>query len=161
MPQNPFIQPTNRVLISEESTAHLKEFEVGANATPAEMLPGSIVIFDTVAGAVKECGAEAASYYGILEVMGDMGRADAYAVGDQCRVITGECYCLVRLKANENVSIGERLICGADGLAVAATVGAIGEQGATIGYSLEASNVAQIAFIAIHFLPSVEAQTAA
>lgn len=161
MPQNPFIHPSNRILISEESTAHIKEFEVGANATPAKMLPGSIVIFDAAAGAVKESGLEAHSYYGILEVMGDMGRADAYAVGDQCRVITGECYCLVRLKASENVSIGERLICGADGLAVKATVGAIGTQGATIGYALEASNSVAIAFIAIHFIPSVEAQAAA
>ena len=159
--QNPFIVPTNRTLISEESTAHIREFEVGANATPAEMIPGSIVIYDTTAGAVKESGLEAHTYIGILEVNSDVGPADHYAVGDQCRVITGECYCIVRLKANENVSVGEQLICGADGLAVAATTGLIGEQGATIGYALAASNVASIVRLPIHFLPSVEAQTAA
>jgi len=160
MPQNPFTKPANRILISP-ANALVAEFEVGANATAAEMIPGAVVINDTNAQDVKESGDEPHAVVGILECAEDMLYTDHYAVGDQCPVIMGPAICQVRLKASENISIGDRLRAMDNGLAAELATGVIGAQGATIGYALEASNVAAIAYITIMFLPSVEAQTAA
>ncbi len=159
MPQNPFTKANNRILISGDPL--IAELEVGANATAAKMIPGTIVVHDTNAQDVKESGAEPHSVVGVLEAMPTMKKTDAYAVGDQCRVIMSACVCQVRLKAGENIAVGDRLKAEADGLAAKLATGALGAQGAPIGYALEASNVAEVTYIAIMFLPGIEAETAA
>jgi len=161
MPQLPFTKPANQILISPDD-ALVVELEVGANATAAEMLPGIVVIADTNAQDVQESGAEAHAYYGVLEVRSDMLITDHYAVGDQCRVIMGPAIVQVLVKTGEDINIGDRLITGGDGLVVEQAAGALGEQGATIGYALEDSGGALGAdtLLAIMFLPAVEAQTA-
>lgn len=157
-----YVNPTHQILLSPAG-ARTREFEVGANATAAKMLPGTIVDFDAAGRSVKEAAAESHAYWGILEASGDMGIDDHYEVGDQCTVIVGECECLVRLTTGEDIDVGDRLVAGTDGLAKETDVGLIGEQGAPIGYSLQDTGGATgaVVRILIHFKPSVEAQAVA
>ena len=59
------VYPNNTVIV-EDSGLIIEEFEVGANATPAKMLPGNWVIYDTLAGDIKEAGAKAHGVIGLL-----------------------------------------------------------------------------------------------
>jgi len=147
MPQG-FIKPANRVLVDDFSgQGAVREFEVGANATAAKMLPGNCVIVDTLAQNIKEAGAKADSITGVLEVGPTNKLTVAYAVGDQARVLQGHFIAQIRLKASENVSIESLLVSAADGQFAKLAVGVIGAQGAIIAKALEASNVTTIAYI--------------
>jgi hypothetical protein len=153
MPQG-IVKPTNQIV------AHGKplktEMEIGANATPAKMLPGRIVIFDSTDFTVKEAGAKAQGWIGILDVHPTKLLADAYAVGDEALIIEGECYALLPLKASENVTRGDKLVTAADGLVAKQAVGAMGAQGRVLGETMESSNVTTIANILVHWKPSHE-----
>lgn len=149
------VKPVNQILAKGEDSVYT-EMKVGANATPAKMLPGNIVILDTVAGEVKEAGAKARGWLGLLEVAPDKLLTDTYAVAGRCKVIEGECYAQVRLKASENIAVGDLLVSAADGQVAELAVGAMGAQGRVIGEAMEASNVTTIAFILIHWNPSHE-----
>ena len=59
------VYPNNTVIV-EDNGLIIEEFEVGANATPAKMLPGNWVIYDTLAGDIKEAGAKAHGVIGLL-----------------------------------------------------------------------------------------------
>jgi hypothetical protein len=157
MPQG-LVKPANQIIVSGNPLT--VEMEVGANATAAEMLPGALVIFDTVAQTVQEADDESAGDVGVLDVVAGTLSTTAYAVGDQVPVIFGDCICLMRLKASENVGLGDALVSGADGLVKKLAVGAMGAQGRVIGYAWEASNVTTIATIMVHFCPSAEAAAA-
>lgn len=148
MPQG-LVKPANQILVA--GNPMVVEFEVGANATAAKMLPGNLVIFDDTDYSVKEAGAVADNIVGILDVAPDKLEADHYAVADQARVIMGECIAKLRLKASENVTRGEPLVSAADGLVAKQAVGAMGSQGMVIGHALESSNVTTIAEILVHF----------
>ena len=74
------VYPNNTVIV-EDNGLVIEEFEVGANATPAKMLPGNWVIYDTVAGDIKEAGAKAHGVIGLLMEKPDGALTDAYAVG--------------------------------------------------------------------------------
>ena len=139
-------KPANQVLIAGNPI--YLEAEIGANATEAKMLPGRFVIHDTVDGDVKEAGAKALNVLGQLDVAAEKKESDAYAVGEQARLLTGIYVGKVTLLAAENVAPGDRLVTAADGKVAKLAVGALGATGAVIGVALEASNVTVDAEIA-------------
>jgi len=155
MPQG-IVKPANQIVIHGEPI--ILEMEVGANATAAKMLPGNIVIFDDTNNTVKEAAAKADNYVGILDVAPDKLESDNYAVGDQCKVITGPSGIVVklRLKAAENVTRGDPLVCAADGQVAKQAVGAMGGQGSVVAIALESSNVTVLAEIAALWRPGTE-----
>ena len=131
-----YVKPTNQIIMDVEGLV-THEYTVGAAATPAKMLPGTAVIYDSVDYAVKEAGAEADNFLGILDVAAGKLRTTAYAVGDQVRVIErGKC--LARVPAGGTaITPGMPLVTAADGLLEAQAVGLIGDQGAPAAYALE------------------------
>jgi hypothetical protein len=145
MPQG-LQKPTNQVL-AEMIAGKVEEYEVGANATEAKMLPGTAVVLDTVAHALKESGDEPKHFVGVLEVRPDYAMTTGMAVGVMCKVLTGHFKCKVRLAASENISIDDNLTIGTDGLFKELAVGALGAQGVHCGKALEASNVTTVAWI--------------
>ncbi len=153
MPQG-YTKPSYQVLAHGNPLK--SEMEVGANATAAKMLPKTVVIFDDADWTVKEAGAKAQGWLGILDVKPDAKIDDAYAVGDACTVIEGECYAVLRLKASENVTRGDKLVTAADGLVAKQVVGAMGAQGRVVGEVLESSNVTVEAAVLVHWNPSHE-----
>jgi len=153
MPQG-MPKPTNAVVA--HGSPLKTEMEIGANATAAKMLPRTIVIFDSTDFTVKEAGAKAGGWLGILDVAPDKKIADAYAIGDECEIIEGECYAVLRLKASENVTRGDKLVTAADGLIAKQAVGAMGAQGRVVGEVLESSNVTIEAAVLVHWKPSHE-----
>jgi hypothetical protein len=153
MPQG-IVKPSNQVVAFGDPLA--VEMEIGANATAAKMLPGRVVVFDDADQTVKEAGAKAQVWMGVLDVAPNKKTTDAYAVADPVMVIEGECYLLLTLLANENVTRGDKLVTAADGKAAKLAVGALGSQGSIIGETLETSNVASDVEILVHWNPSSE-----
>ena len=153
MPQFP-VKPTNQVIAYGDPLK--TEMKVGANATPAKMLPGKIVIFDDADFTVKESGAKAQVWMGVLDVAPNKKKTDAYAVADPVMIIEGECYLLLTLLASENITRGDKLVTAADGKVAKLAVGALGSQGSIIGETLETSNVASDVEILVHWNPSSE-----
>jgi len=153
MPQG-LVKPANQVLVAGNPV--IVEFEIGATATAAKMLPGRLVIFDNTDTSVKEAGAKADNVVGFLDVAPDKTEATAYAVGDQARVIMGECIAKLLLLANENVTRGDPLVAAADGKVAKQAVGAMGAQGTVIGHALESSNVTVDAEILVHYHKTAE-----
>ena len=158
MPQN-VVKPSNQIVAFGDPL--LVEMEVGANATAAKMLAGRVVIFDDADQTVKESGAEAANVVGFLEVDPANTKSTAYAVGDQAKVVIGECLAVLTLLASENVTRGDPLVTAADGKLAKQAVGAMGEQGQVVAYSWETSNVTVDAEILVHWKPSGEPAAAA
>jgi hypothetical protein len=134
MPQFIATLPTNTVVAGGKPV--IKEYVVGANATPAKMVAGRIVIFDTVEYAVKEAGAAAHGVIGVLMEKPDEALDAAYAVGDVCRVITGGEDVIVRVLEVQNggaINPGTSITTAADGKVAIAAVAAVGSQGDIIG----------------------------
>jgi hypothetical protein len=153
MPQG-IVKPANQIVAYGNPLR--TEMEIGATATAAKMLPGRVVILDNADQTVKESGAKAAGWVGILDVTSNKKKTDAYAVGDPAMIIEGECYAVLTLKASENVTRGDKLVTGADGLVAKQAVGAMGAQGRVIGETMESSNVTVNAEILVHWNPSHE-----
>jgi hypothetical protein len=155
MPQG-IVKPANQIVVHGEP--NLLEMKVGAAATEAKMLPGRVVIFDDDDISVKEAGAAADNFLGVLDVNADRLESEHFEVGDQVKVITGPVGIVVKLTllASENVTRGDALVCAADGKAAKQAVGAMGSQGSVIGKALENSNVTTDAEIAVLWNPSVE-----
>ena len=158
MPQY-LVKPANQVVVAGNPLR--LEFEVGANATAAKMLPGRLVIHDATDGDVKEAGAKARNVIGFLDVAAGKKEADAYAVADQVMVVVGECVAKLTLLANESVAPGDLLVTAADGKVAKQAVGAMGSQGMVVGQALETSNVAADAEILVHFWKGAEPAAAA
>lgn len=155
MVQVGFEQPLNDVVQGPYMTERLK---VGANATPAKMLPGIHVVFDTNDYSVKEGGA-AGACEGILgygEAAADFKpatRDTAYALADEVPIHNG--VFRARIYVTETIVKGEPLIAAADGkfdkgdeitvpTSGAATItdgqavtGSFGAQGPVRGYAAE------------------------
>jgi hypothetical protein len=153
MPQF-LVKPANQVVV--QGNPIRVEYEVGANATEAKMLPGRLVIYDTVAQAVKEAGAKANNVLGFLDVEADKLESDHYAVGDQVMVVIGDCTAKLTLLASENVAPGDWLVAAADGKVAKQAVGAMGGQGMPIGQALEISNVTVDAEILVDYRKCAE-----
>jgi hypothetical protein len=120
-----------------------------------------VVIFDDADQTVKESGAAAANVVGFLEVDPTKTKSTAYAVGDQTKVVIGECLAVLTLLANESVTRGDALVTAANGKLAKQAVGAMGAQGQVVAYAWESSNVAQDAEILVHWKPSGEPAAAA
>ena len=133
MPQG-IVKPANQIIAAGDPL--VVEGEVGANATAAKMIPGRCVIFDDVDQTWKEAAAKAAGEVGLLDVSAKILKTDHYAVGDECRVILGECLAAVTLLASENVTRGDALTSGTDGNFAKLAVGAMGAQGRVLGLRL-------------------------
>lgn len=139
MPQG-YVQPVNQILVDIEGMVS-HEYEVGANAT-AVMLPGCVVIYDTVDYAVKEAGIEADNPLGVLEVKSDGLITTVPVVGEQ-RTVIERGKVLIRLEnASAAVAPGDPLVCAADGRMILQATGAIGTQGAPCAYALEIADPA-------------------
>jgi hypothetical protein len=156
MPQG-IVKPSNLIVAAGDPL--IVEMEVGANATPAKMLPGRAVIFDTTDQTVKEAGAKAILEVGVLDVTPNKKTTDSYAVGDQVPVIFGECICVMTLLASENVTRGNALVTAADGKLAKQAVGVMGAQGKVVAYAWESSNVTTDADILVHWKPDSEPAT--
>ena len=148
------VKPANQVVCAGDPLK--SEYEIGANATAAKMLPGRVVIHDDADGTVKEAGAKAHGVVGFLDVAPDKLEATNYAVGEQAMVIKGECIAKLTLLASENVTRGDRLVTAADGKLAKQAVGAMGAQGDVVGNAEESSNVTVDAEILVHWRPSAE-----
>ena len=138
MPQG-IVKPTNQVVAAGEPLT--VEMEVGANATVAKMIAGTVVIFDSVDQTVLEAGAEATGEVGFIEVDATHKKTDTYAVGGSVPIVFGECLAVLRLAASENVTRGDPLVTAADGKLAKRAVGAMGAQGKVVAYAWESSNV--------------------
>ena len=153
MPQF-LVKPSNQVVV--QGNPLRVEYEVGENATAAKMLPGRLVIYDTVDYGVKEAGAAADNVLGFLDVEPDELEATHYDVGDPAVVVMGECIAKLTLLASENVAPGDWLVAAADGKVAKQAVGAMGSQGMPVGQALETSNVTTDAEIFVHWIPCAE-----
>lgn len=158
MPQN--IQKPNNQIVAYGDPL-IVEMEIGANATAAKMLAGRVVIFDDADQTIKESGAAAANVVGFLEVDPANTKTTAYAVGDQAKIVIGECLAVMTLLASENITRGDPLVTAADGKLAKQAVGAMGAQGQVVAYSWESSNVTVDAEILVHWKPSGEPAAAA
>ncbi len=147
-------KPSNQVLAAGNPLC--VEMEIGANATAAQMVAGRAVIFDDADQTVKESGAEAAGDVFILDVQPDELEATAYARGDACMVIVGDCIAKMTLLASENVARGDPLVTAANGKLAKQAVGAMGAQGKVVAYAWESSNVTTDAEILVHWCPAAE-----
>jgi len=156
MPQG-LVKSANQVIVMGDPLR--VEYEIGAAATPAKMLPGRIVIFDGD-GTVKEAGAKAHGIVGFLDVAPDKLEATPYAVGEQAMVVKGRCIAKLTLLAAENVTRGDRLTIAADGKVAKLAVGALGAQGDIIGQAEESSNVTVDAEILVDWNLTPENTTA-
>jgi len=155
MPQG-LVKPDNQVVAAGNPLKN--EYEIGATATAAKMLPGRVVIFDGDM-TVKEAAAKAHGVVGFLDVAPNKLESDNYAVGDQAMVVKGECIAKLTLLAAENVTRGDRLVSAADGKIAKLAVGVMGAQGDILGNAEESSNVTVDAEILVHWRPSAEPAT--
>ena len=153
MPQG-IVKPNNQIVAYGDPL--IVEMEVGANATEAKMLAGRVVIFDDVDQTVKEASAKAVNVVGFLEVDPAKTKTDNYEVGDQAKVVIGECLAVMTLLASENVTRGDPLVTAADGKLAKQAVGAMGAQGQVVAHTWESSNVTVDAEILVHWKPSAE-----
>jgi hypothetical protein len=153
MPQG-IVKPTNQIVAAGDPLT--VEMEVGANATVADMLPGRVVIFDTVDQTVKEAGAKADVAVGFIEVTANKTKSVAPAVGDQIPIVLGECLAVLTLLASENVARGDNLVCAANGKLAKQAVGVMGAQGSCVAKAWESSNVTADAEILVLWHPSAE-----
>lgn len=156
-------QPTNTILAGGEPV--IEEFEVGANATAAKMLPGRFVIYDTNAGDIKESGAKAHGVKGVLMEKPNGSLTTAYAVGDIARVITGGkgVKVMVTFASGGAATTSDvAVVTAADGKAAILAVGALGTQGDICGKAEEVVDPAAAdkkCVISLNIIP--EADTAA
>lgn len=128
--------PTNRALMSPPD-AQITEYEVGANATEAEMIPGNVVIFDTVDGDVKEAGAAANGVLGVIEVSSGGLLTTGYAVGEKVPIIDHiGAKVVVNLAAGQTITPGDAIVAAANGQVTEVAVAALGSQGDIIGIAL-------------------------
>jgi hypothetical protein len=153
------VKPSNQAVAYGDPL--MVELEIGANATAADMKAGRVVIFDDADQTIKESGAAASNVVGFLEVDPAKKKTDNYAVGDQAKVVIGECLAVLTLLANEAITRGDALITAANGKLAKQAAGAMGEQGQVVAYAWESSNVAQDAEVLVHWKPSGEPAAAA
>jgi hypothetical protein len=159
MPQG-YSRPSNQILADKEGSV-VHEYEIGANATAAQMVPGRAVIYDTVNYAVKEAGAKADNVLGVLDVAPGKGLTDAYARGDQARVIERGKVMVTLVSGGAAVAPGTPLVTAANGKFKIQETGVIGAQGAPVAYALEIMNPAGSDLWCLVFLTGQrEAQTA-
>lgn len=138
MPET-IVHPANSIIVEDRGLV-IEEFEAGANCTLAKMLPGTWVIFDTVAGNVKEAGLLSTGVIGCLMEMPDKGLTGIPAAkGDTVRVITGG---YGKIMVRRGVSAGKitpglPLVSVTDGLTGLLATGVMGAQGDVVAVGAE------------------------
>lgn len=106
MPQHP-VQATNAIILAGQPI--IEEYEV---ETAANMYPGKCVITGTGAHQVVAAGDNAVNVIGILDIMPDENLASMYTnsrtyeVGDQVRVIRGDCTVMCRVDHAAVITVG-------------------------------------------------------
>lgn len=141
MPQG-IVAPANQVVVA--GNPKRRNYEVGANATLAKMLPKRFVIYDTVDYAVKEAGAKADNVLGILDLQPGNVLTDApTAAGEAVTVIEDECDVVVVLASGGAAATpGAAIVTAADGKAAVQAVAAMGSQGSVVGHALTSGDPA-------------------
>lgn len=115
MPQRP-VQPENAILISGNPI--YEEYEV---ETAANMYPGKLVITGTNPEQVVVATDNSVAVVGVLDVMPDKNLKEmyddstTYAVGDQVRVIRGDCVVKLRADHAATITVGLKVQAGPDG----------------------------------------------
>ena len=138
------IVPTHAIVI--HGKVERVEMKVGANATPAKMLPGTLVILDTTENEVMEAGAAAHGILGIIDVDAEHDIGDPYdnglgTVGDNVPIIVPQssAFVALRLLASEDIIQGDTLVSSTDGVVAEAAVAALGSQGDIVGMAWDTS----------------------
>jgi len=147
-------KPANQVVVAGDPLR--VEYEIGANATEAQMVPGRVVIHDDADGTVKEAGAKADGVVGFLDVAPDKLESNNYARGEQVMVVKGRCLAKLTLLAAENVTRGDKLVTAANGKLAKQAVGAMGAQGSVVATAEQSSNVTVDAEILVDWNPGHE-----
>lgn len=170
MPAQQLIKPTNQILVYGDKK--IIEMKVGSLATVAQMVPGRLVIRDAADNEVKEAGAGAKNFLGIIDVDPTHDIDDTYALGDNLPIIvpTSDTFLKLLLLANENVTQGDELIVAANGkvskaidievaagaVAVTSTAangaivtGSVLPGGKIVGDVWESSNIAEDAWVIV------------
>jgi hypothetical protein len=161
MPQG-WVHPANKVVVSPENPLAF-EAEIGANATAASMKPGRVVIYDTNDKDVKEATLGSDAVLGFLDVAPGKLEATAYAVGDDAKVVAGECIAKLLLSGTTVAVVpGDALVCAILGKVKKIAVAVIGSQGTIIGHALETKDPTSAdTECLVHFLIQTEAAAAA
>jgi len=161
MPAQSLVKATNQIIVFGEFKK--VEMKVGANATAAKMIPGTLVIRDTNDNQVKEAGAKAHGIFGVIDVDPTHGMSDNYALGENIPILVplNGSFLMIRIAANENVTQGDTMVSAADGLIAAHAVGAMGSQGDIVGQVWETWNVAAIEHVLVKWLYTPELKAAA
>ena len=121
-------KPNNKVC-QNGSSLDTQQLQVGANATPAKMLPGIVVCFDTNDYSVKEYDSGGAPI-GFLGYENSTDKPEtidtAYAVGDSVAVESGPGRRQMgRLTTSQTIVKGQPLSVTTDGYLIAATVNGV------------------------------------
>ena len=159
MPQG-YQHPVNQIIADEEGLV-THEYEVGANATAALMLPGTVVIYDAADGSIKEAGAKAVAVLGVLSIQAGESVTHRWEKGEQAVVIEhGKC--MIRFGAGGTaVAVGSPIVTAANGLGAVQAVGVLGTQGQPFAYGLEINAHAGADFILCMVTGQREAAAAA
>jgi len=129
MPQG-LVQPTNAILYA--GNPKYLEYEVLTNTS---MYPGRLVITDTNEWDIKVAGAGALNVLGVLDVEPNELRETQYGVGDQARVITGDCVVLLKKASGSTITVGLDVEAAAAGM-----VREYQTAQAAVGYALQAAD---------------------
>jgi hypothetical protein len=138
MPET-IVHPINSIIVEDKGLI-IEEYEAGANCTLAKMLPGTWVVFDVVAGNVKESAVTATGVIGLLMEMPTKGLTDPPAAkGDTVRVITGGYGKVLVRRVHDAGKIvpGTPLVTAADGLTALLTAGVLGAEGDVVAIGAE------------------------
>lgn len=154
MPAQTLVKATNQILVYGKA---LKlECKVGATATKAKMLPGTIVVRDTNDNEVMEAAGTELSVLGVIDVDPTHDMDDPYDVGENIPILAPApgAFLMLRMKANEDVTQGDIIIHAADGLVIKQILGALGVQVSPIGQVWESWNEVAIEHVLCLWNPS-------
>lgn len=158
------VVPTHAVVI--QGKVERVEMKVGGAATPAKMLPGTLVVVDTNDNEIMEAGAKAHGILGIIDVDAEHDIGDPYdngddTAGDNVPVIVPQAGAFVALTLVTGGSVvqGTTLVSAADGEVKEAEVQTLGGQGDIVGIAWETVTT-NIRFIVLWcFTPEAKAAT--
>ena len=154
MPAQTLVKATNQILVYGK--ANKLECKVGANATKAKMIPGTIVVRDTNDNEVKEAAGTELAVMGVIDVDALHGMTDVYDVGENIPILAPSpgAFLMLRMKANEDVTQCDIIVHAADGLVIAQIAGALGTQVSPIGQVWESWNEVAIEHVLCLWNPS-------
>lgn len=105
-----YVRPANSIIASCVGEPAIHPYEIGANATAAQMIAGRVVVFDATDYTVKEASSGDADAIGVLKEDSEELEATAYAVGDDVEVIHGPSGIILKL----TLTSGETAVRGGE-----------------------------------------------